>query len=119
MDADSSLSNRIDQLKGHLECVSREIARLEELVALLFVASCGEPLTDEECDAWDIAVRWAYEELDIESLRESLPEYVEPQTDAPIHSGSSAPPSVPPTVERQQRLFAEAEPADGVDESDS
>ncbi len=65
---DKTTDNQLDQ-----NSILRRLSQLEHLVALLFIGACGEDLTDDEFDAWDAAVAWAYEDFDGPALLATLP----------------------------------------------
>jgi hypothetical protein len=100
---------QIDQLSRSVKGLSQEIARVEQIAAMLVIASCGEELTEQEATAWDAVLHWAYEQFDAESLHESIPEFYGESVSYPAEPEVHSPPPHPGKAasERQHKLFAE------------
>jgi hypothetical protein len=109
---------QIEQLSRSVKGLSHEIARIEQIAAMLVIASCGEELTEQEATAWDAVLHWAYEQFDAESLHESIPEFFGESVSYQPAPEAHSPPPQPGSFagKRQHKLFAE-EPADDSDKS--
>lgn len=93
-----------ERLTRLLENLCHEIARLEQIVAILTIVVSGEELTEEEADSFHIVTAWAWEDFDAECLRESLPEFYE-MTRSPLPAPAIK--EDPVIKDRQHCLFDE------------
>lgn len=106
-----------DHPSRSVENLLHEVARVEQVAAILAIVFCGDELTDDEAHAWDAVLHWAYETFDAGCLRESIPEFFEESTSRSAASATHTPPSPDPPIvnQRQHELFAD--PDSEVDEA--
>lgn len=97
-----------ERFRHNLAHLSREIARLEQvLAALIFVFFDDGNSLPETCAVQEALASWAMQTFDLDSLLESLDEYREPFTAPPVHETNVRP-------EAQRSLFPRDDPPDGT-----